>query len=74
MPEWDGVPFVVGRLFVLTKGDRTARCALQTHPLGQELRLSVGSELLQSQVCRSQEDVLNTSARWKAAMQEKGWR
>lgn len=73
-PEWDGKPFVVGDVFVLTKGARTARCALQTHPLGLELRLTVGSELLQSQVCRSQDDVLNMFEKWRAAMQEKGWR
>lgn len=73
-PEWDGKPFAVGDLFVLTKGTCTARCALQTHPLGLELRLSAGSELLQSLVCGRQEDVLSTSERWRAAMQEKGWR
>ncbi len=42
--------------------------------LGLKLRRSVGSELLQSQVCHTQDDVFNTSERWKAAMQEKGWR
>lgn len=58
-PEWTGEPFVVGDLFVLKKGSRTARCALQTHPLGLELRLIVGRELLQSHVCRSQDEVFN---------------
>lgn len=73
-PQWNGKPFVVGDLFVLKKGNHTARCLLQTHPLGLELRLSAGSELLQSQVCRSQDDVFDTFERWKAGMQEKGWR
>jgi hypothetical protein len=72
-PEWNGEPFVVDDLFTLTKGTRTAHCTLQSHPLGMELRLFAGSELLQSQVCRNQDDVLTTSERWKAAMQEKGW-
>jgi hypothetical protein len=34
----------------------------------------VGRELLQSQVCRSQDDVLDACEKWKSAMQEKGWR
>jgi hypothetical protein len=28
---------------------------------------------VQTQVCRSQEDVLTTGEQWKAAMNEKGW-
>jgi hypothetical protein len=47
---------------------------LQTHPLGFELRLTAANELLQSHVCRSQDDVLNTFEQWKTAMQKKGWR
>jgi hypothetical protein len=74
VPGWDGVPFVVGQLFVLTKGNRTARCVVQTHPLGLEVRLSAGRELFQSQVCRGQDDVSNTSERWRTALQGKGWR
>ncbi len=65
---------MVGDVFVLKKGKHTAHCVLQTHPLGWELRLTAGTELLQSQVSRSQDDVLDTSERWTAAMQEKGWR
>jgi hypothetical protein len=39
-PEWDGVPFVVGQLFVLTKGNRTARCVVQAEvPLARIVRL-----------------------------------
>lgn len=74
VPQWDGKPSVVGDVFVLKKGNRTARRALQSHPLGLELRLTPGSELLQSLVCRSQDKVLDTFERWRAAMQEKGWR
>jgi hypothetical protein len=32
-----------------------------------------GSELLQSKVCRSEEDVFGTGEQWKAAMIQKGW-
>ncbi len=66
-PDWSGTPFIVGGMFRLKKGNRTARCQLRTHPLEWELRLSVGDELLQSQVCRTQDEVLDTTEKWKAA-------
>ena len=31
-------------------------------------------EVVQTQVCRDQEEVLTTGERWKAALAEKGWR
>jgi hypothetical protein len=60
--------------FVLHQDTRTARCTLQTHSLGLELRLAVDGALLQSHVCGSQDDVLTTSEQWAATMREKGWR
>lgn len=42
-PSWDGKPYILAELFVLKKGQRTSRCAVQTHPLRLELRLSVGN-------------------------------
>ena len=46
------------------------------HQLGWEVRLLIGSqvEVVQTQVCRDQEEVLTTGEQWKAAMIEKGWR
>lgn len=44
-----------------------------THPLGWELRLEVAGSLHRSQVCRSQDEALDTSEQWKTAMIEKGW-
>jgi hypothetical protein len=59
----------------LTKNRRQARAVILSHQLGWEVRLLVGSqaELVQSQVCRSQEEVLSTGETWKSAMLEKGW-
>jgi hypothetical protein len=74
VPVWNGRAFAVRDLFELKKGNRLARCALQTHPLGLELRLIAGSELLQSRLCRRQDDVLNTCERWKAPKQPEGRR
>ena len=72
---WNGTPQELGDLFVLHKGSDhpTARCELMTHVLGWECRLLIGKELLQSKVCKSQDDVLSTGEEWKAAMIEKGW-
>ncbi len=50
-----------------------AVCHLVTHQLGWELRLEIASSLQRSQVCRTQEEVLDTADRWKAAMIEKRW-
>jgi hypothetical protein len=37
------------------------------------MRLLVGQELVQSQVCRNQDEVFTTGEQWKAAMIEKAW-
>ena len=70
-----GSPRELCELFVLTKSKRKARCVLFSHQSGWEVQLFVGSQLEigQSQVCRSQEEVLTTGETWKAAMIEKGW-
>jgi len=54
---------------------RKPKAALFTHQLGWEVRLLVGSQLevVHTQVCRDQEEVLRTGEQWKAAMIEKGW-
>ena len=74
-PHWHGTPIELGDLFRLQKNRREARAALFTHQLGWEVRLLVGSQLevVQTQVCRDQEEVLTTGERWKQAMLEKGW-
>ncbi len=70
---WTGEPIRLGSMFTVTKGRRTADCELWTHQLGWELRLTSGATLLQSQVCRAQEDLLGTHEAWKAAMIDRGW-
>ena len=74
-PEWHGAPVELGELFAVRKGSRVARCALRSHQLGWELSLFIGhqTEVVQSAVCRSQDDVLKTGEAWKAAMNDKGW-
>ena len=75
-PDWHGSPANLGELFILHKNRREAECQIQSHQIGWELRLIIGSqlEIVQTQVCRTQDEVLTTSEQWKAAMTEKGWR
>jgi hypothetical protein len=67
----------LAELFHSAKGNkRRVRCLIFSHQFGFELRLVFGSkaELLRSQVCRTDEEVLSTGETWKAALAEKGWR
>ena len=66
-------PVELGELFVVTMNRRKARCVLQTHQFGWEVRLFVGTQadVVRSQVCRTQDEALTTGEQWKAAMIEK---
>jgi hypothetical protein len=72
--DWDGVPKKQGDTIRLTKGDRTATRELWSHQFGWELRLEAAGEMLQTQVCRSQEEALSTTEAWRAALESKGWK
>jgi len=76
-PEGHGEPVTVGDTFRLHRdrcgGQLEAMCRLVTHPLGWELRLEIAGSLQRSQVCRTQDEALDTSDQWKAAMIENGW-
>ena len=67
-PDWHGTPRELGELFILHKNRSEARAMLLTHQLGWEVRLLIGAqpEVVQTQVCRSQEEVLSTGEQWKA--------
>jgi hypothetical protein len=59
--------------WTLTKGPKTAVCEVWSHVLGVELRAVVGAELVQSRVCRSQDDMIRVQDEWRAAFEAKGW-
>jgi hypothetical protein len=75
-PHWHGTQVALGEQFILHKNLREAKAVLFTHLLGWEVRLIVGAQLevVQTQVCRTQEELFTTVEQWKAAMGEKGWR
>jgi hypothetical protein len=54
-----------------TRGE--AVCRMFTHVFGHELRLEVRGQLVESQVCRTDEEVLACQERWRAALEKKGW-
>ena len=59
-------------LATLRERNHVVQCMLFTHQLGGELRLEVG-ELFMTQVCKSDREIEDVSAAWRAAMIEKGW-
>ena len=69
---FDG-PVFTGAAFRLEKNGRLAECLAYTHKLGWELRLEVGA-LFRTQVCRSQDELLQTAESWRAGLVGKGWR
>jgi hypothetical protein len=73
---WDGVPKEMGDLFVLRKNRRETRATIFSHVFGWEVRLLVGKhrELVRSQVCRSQEEVLSTGEHWRSDLAVQGWK
>lgn len=73
-PDWHGSPIDLGELFIVKKNGRQATCKLRSHQFGWELLLFVGAqiEVVQTQVCRSQDEVFDTGEQWKRAMIEKG--
>lgn len=70
---WDGAPKVLARWWTVRKGNRSAECFLYSHQLGWELRLVGVDDLPRTQVCRRQDEVLDTQEQWKHALHEKGW-
>jgi hypothetical protein len=75
--HWNGRPTHLGDLFRVTKtrGGKQlhAVCRLWTHNFGWEVRFEINRDLQQSEVFRSQDEVLTAGETWKAAMIEKGW-
>ena len=66
-------PKSLGDVWTLAKGQLKLRCALATHRLGWELRLTAGANFLRSQVCKSEPDVFETQEAWRAEAIANGW-
>jgi len=60
---------------MVRKNNVESRCVLRSHQFGSEtcLQIGISREFVQTNVCRTQDEVLTTGEQWKAAMIAKGW-
>src|SRR5262245_45179612 len=72
--EWRGTPVELANMGELHKTGRRMICKLASHPIGWELRVTIGDELIRSEACRTQERVLDLSDEWRVAAEAKGWK
>ena len=70
---WDGRPVDLGEGFRVRKREHEAVCWLRTNELGWELVVNVDGTLQRSQVCRTQDEILDLTDSWKAALLARGW-
>lgn len=72
-PPFQYPPREFSLVWTLTKGDKSVRCALWTHPLGAELRVSIWNELVRSEASRDVLVLIELSTEWHRQFQSKGW-
>lgn len=60
-------------VWTVRKGRKSATCQAWSHQFGFELRVTISHELVQSQVCCSQPDMITLQEEWRAAFVAKGW-
>ncbi len=71
---WSGTPVEEATWWTLRKDARTATCRMFSHEFGHELRLEVAGELVASQVCRGDDEILACQEQWRAGLEAKAWR
>jgi len=72
-PEYHDRPQPFEQIWHLRKGRRTATCSFWTHPLGAEIRVEIGAELLRSEAGRDPSALFDLAMTWKQQFEEKGW-
>jgi hypothetical protein len=66
-------PMEMGDLWVMNKRGIRQRCAVLSHPLGWELRITNGANLVRSQVVKEQPAVFDLADDWKHEYTKCGW-
>ena len=61
------------RAWLLVKGKRKAECLVDLHPLGWEVRYHVDGHMRKTQVCKTQDAMLDEVEDGKKAFVAKGW-
>lgn len=70
--RWSGRTEEIATAWTLQKRGLEARCTIVTHPLGHELRLFCGQELIRTQVFRRGSNLIDEAVEWRKAMLTKG--
>lgn len=70
---WNGTPVEEAIWWTLRKGGRESVCRMFSHELGHELRLEVAGEVVATQVCRSDAEILTCQEQWRAGLEAKAW-
>ena len=72
--RFDGVVREEAVWWTLNRGPaRLKVCRMFTHPLGHELRLELSGRLQNSQVCRTDQEIVECQERWRATLEAQGW-
>jgi hypothetical protein len=70
---WSGRTALAATFWTLQRSLRTAQCVLYTHRAGWELCLVGEHGFPRSHVCRTVDEVFDTSGEWKAVLVWDGW-
>jgi hypothetical protein len=72
--RYDGVARELAVWWTLTREatNGEAVCRMFTHVVGHELRLEERGQLVESQVCCTDEEVVACQERWRAGLEAKG--
>jgi hypothetical protein len=73
VPEYRDRPQRFEQIWHLRKGKRTVECAFYTHPIGAEIRVMLGAELLRSEAGRDGSALFDLAMQWKQQFEGKGW-
>jgi hypothetical protein len=75
LPRYDYYrgPKALGDMWIMTRGALTMRCALSTHSLGWEIRLTAGASFSRVEVCKTESSVFDRADAWKAEATAQGW-
>lgn len=73
IPSWDGQRRSIAYLWSLSKGAKTSMCELHTHPLGAEVRVEVGGDVLRSEAGRDPLTLIERALEWNGQLKQDGW-
>ena len=67
-------PRLIAAAWRMRQGARAVECHVWSHDLGWDLRLLRDGELVQSQIARTLEDLVEVCGEWRREMTAQGWK